>query len=97
MKFPVGTGFDLTSGLVITVVLDDYVLTGTFLGKVEERSCHDEQPIYVNVEEEAEFIFLQLTCALVDEGVLELPIGTIIAINVRKILFLAPNGTCAEM
>lgn len=96
MKFPKGKGFDLAGGLVITVVLEDYALTGTFLGAIEERSCHDDSPIHVTVEveEDVEFILLQLTCPLeVDDGP-EFDVGTIIAINVQKILFIAPGGTC---
>jgi hypothetical protein len=97
MKFPKGKGFDLAGGLVITVVLDDQVLTGTFLGGSEDRHC-DDPPIIVNVtvDEDPEFILLQLTCALEVDDRPEFPVGTIIAINVREILFVAPNGTCEE-
>jgi len=97
MKFPKGKGFDLAGGLVITVVLDDYALTGTFLGGIEERKYVDP-PINVNVqvEEEVEFILLQLTCCVeVNDGP-KLQVGTIIAVNVQKILFIAPGGTCEE-
>ncbi|MBP2628145.1 MAG: hypothetical protein H6Q68_2856 [Firmicutes bacterium] len=97
MKFPIGKGFDLSGGILITVVLDEYALTGTFLGGSEERH-HDAQPIHVNVEveEETEFILLQLTCPLEVEDGPDFPIGTIIAINVQKILFIAPGGVCVE-
>lgn len=96
MKFPEGKGFDLAGGLIITVVLDDYALTGTFLGGIDERSCHDDRPIVVNVEEETEFILLQLTCPLEVEDGPDFSVGTIIAINVEKILFIAPGGTCED-
>ena len=95
MKFPKGKGFDLAGGLIITVVVDEYALTGTFLGESEDRH-HDDPPIIVNVNEDPEFILLQLTCALKVDDRLEFPVGTIIAINVREILFVAPNGTCEE-
>jgi len=96
MKIPKGKGFDIASGLTITVVLEEYTLIGTFLERIKERSCHDDPPIHVNVKvtEEPEFILLQLTCPLkVDRGI-ELPVGTIIAINVQQILFIAIIGTC---
>jgi len=97
MKFPKGKGFDLAGGLIITVVLDDYALTGTFLGGVEERH-HDDPLIHVNaqVEDATEFILLQLTCSLEVEDGPGFPIGTIIAINVQEVLFIAPGGTCDE-
>ena len=95
MKFPKGQGFDLAGGLVITVVLDDHVLTGTFLGESEDRH-HDDPPIIVNVtvDEDPEFILLQLTCELELKHGPDFPIGTIIAVNVQEILFIAPGGTC---
>jgi len=95
MKIPKGKGFDLASGLLITVVLDDYVLTGTFLGGIEDRH-HNDPPIQVNVEEETEFILLQLTCELEVEYRPEFPVGTIVAISVGKILFIIPGGECED-
>jgi len=96
MKFPKNKGFDLAGGLVITVVLEDYALTGTFLGEIEDRSCHNDSTIDVTVEEEVEFILLQLTCPLEVEDGPDFSVGTIIAINVQKILFIAPGGTCED-
>ena len=96
MKFPKGKGFDLSGGLVITVVLDAHVLTGTFLGEIDSRH-HGDPPIKVNanVNLEQEFILLQLTCELALEDGPEFPVGTIIAINVQEIQFIVPSGTCA--
>jgi len=98
MKFPKGKGFDLAGGLIITVVLDDYAVTGTFLGASGDRHHDDLPPIHVDVrvEVEEEFILLQLTCPVKVERGVELPVGTIIAINVRQILFIAPGGTCED-
>lgn len=97
MKFPKGKGFDLAGGLVITVVLEDHVLTGTFLGEINDRH-HDDPPINVNVnvDVEPEFILLQLTCELDLEDGPEFPVGTIVAINVQEIQFIVPGGTCEE-
>jgi len=94
MKFPREQGFDLIGGLVITVVLEDYPLTGRFLGEFEDRHCHDDAPTIVNVNRETEFILLQLVCPVDVENGPDFPIGTIIAINVDRILFIAPGGTC---
>lgn len=97
MKFPKGKGFDLAGGLVITVVLEDHVLTGTFLGEINDRH-HDDPPINVNVnvDVEPEFILLQLTCELDLEDGPDFPVGTIVAINVQEIQFIVPGGTCEE-
>ena len=97
MKIPKGKGLDLTGGLVITVVLEDHVLTGTFLGEFEHRDRKD-CPINVNVQVdvEPEFILLQLTCELELEDGPEFPVGTIVAINVQEIQFILPGGTCEE-
>lgn len=91
MKYPKGKGFDLTGGLIVTVVLENYSLTGTFLGEIESRYCKDS-PMYVN--EESEFILLQLTCPVYVENGPDFLIGTIIAVNVEQILFIAPGGIC---
>jgi hypothetical protein len=96
MRFPKEQGFDLIAGLVITVVLEDYSLTGRFLGEFDDRHCHehDEAPTIVNVNRETEFILLQLVCPVDVEDGPDFPIGTIIAINVDRILFIAPGGSC---
>jgi hypothetical protein len=72
-------------------------LTGTFLGGIEDRHCNEPSiHVDVQVENEAEFILLQLTrCLEVYHGP-DFPVGTIIAINVQKILFIAPGGTSRE-
>ncbi len=92
MKYPKGKGFDLTGGLIITVILEEYSLTGTFLGEIENRYC--KEPTHVSVQEDSEFILLQLTCPVDVINGPEFPIGTIIAINVEQILFIAPGGIC---
>jgi len=98
MKFPKGKGFDLAGGLSITVALDDYTLIGTYLGGVGDRHHDDPPPIHVDVQvnEEAEFILLQLSCCLKVDHKTELPVGTIIAINVQQILFIGPGVACEE-
>jgi len=103
MKFPKGKGFDVSAGLVISVILDDYeALIGTFLGEIEERHHHDDeccQPPKVEVkailEDDPEFILLQLTCCFRKHD-LEIPVGTIVAINVDQILFIVPGSLCED-
>jgi hypothetical protein len=98
MKFPKGKGFDLAGGLVITVVLEDVILTGTFLGEIEERH-HDEPiicpPAVVNVDLDPEFILLQLVCDVRIDG-REFEEGTIVAVNVEQIQFIAAGGECQK-
>jgi hypothetical protein len=89
MKYLKGKGFDLSCGLVVVVVVEQYSLTGTFLGEIEDRHCKDN-PIDVNVNRESEFILLQLTCPLDVENVPYIPVGTIVAINVEKNFLLLP-------
>lgn len=101
MRFPKNQGFDLIHGLVITVVLDDDIsLTGRFLGEIGDRG-HDHcgqslQPINVNVDVDSEFILLQLVCEFEGDDIPEFDVGTIVAINVNKILFIAPGGECED-
>jgi hypothetical protein len=68
------------------------------LGEFEDRHCKDHEcpPTIVNVNRETEFILLQLVCAVDVEDGPDFPIGTIIAINVDRILFIAPGGTCED-
>lgn len=94
MRIPRQQGFDLIGGLVITVVLSEYALTGRFLGEFDDRHCHSDSPTIVNVNRENEFILLQLVCPVDIETRADLPIGTIIAVNVDRILFIAPGGEC---
>lgn len=96
MKFPKEQGFDIIRGLVLTVVLSEYSLTGRFLGGLEDRHCHDDSPTIINVNRENEFILLQLLCSVDVEDGPDFPAGTIIAINVDRILFIAPGGTCED-
>jgi len=97
MKFPKGHDFDLIGGLVITVFLEDNLsLTGTFLAEIEDRHHDDPTPIHVNVEEEAEFILLQLTCPFCAPGLPFLPVNTIVAVNVEQILFISPGQECVK-
>lgn len=94
MKFPKGKGFDINSSLVITVVTnEEFVFTGTFLGELEERG---DTPIFVDVDVnvETEFILLQLTCPFNVRHIPELPVGTIVAVNVAEIIFIAPISEC---
>ncbi len=88
MNFPKGKGFDLVCGLVITVVLDDFVrLTGTFLGEIREKHHHKR------CDEFHEFILIQLTCPVCEKNGPEIPEGTFCSINVDKIQFIFP-GRC---
>lgn len=105
MRIPKGKGFDLAGGLIITVVLDDITLIGTFLGEIEgekEQRHHDEPiicppaKVEVNLQEDPEFILLQLVCdADIDDGP-EIEQGTIVAVNTNKIQFIAPGGECGS-
>jgi len=91
VKFPKGKGFDLACGVVITVVLDAVVdnelvrLTGTFLGEIEEKHRHR------SFESCHEFILIQLTTPFCDRSGLEVPEGTLVAINACEILFIIPG------
>lgn len=96
MKFPKGKGFDLATGVVVTVVLaktvhDELVtLTGTFLGETEERNHHRK------VDNFHEFILIQLTCPFCEKGGPEIPEGTFVAINIEQILFAIPGKKCHD-
>ena len=86
MKFPKGRGFNLVNGLVVTVVLDDFVsLTGIFLGEIQEKNHHRK------CEDFNEFILIQLTCPVCVKKEQEVPAGTFCAINVEKIQFIFPG------
>lgn len=87
MNFPKGKGFDLVCGLVITVVLDNFMLTGTFLGEIRERHHHKR------CDEFHEFILIQLTCPVCEKNGPEIPEGTFCSINVDKIQCIFP-GRC---
>lgn len=97
MRFPKNKGFDLISDLVITVELEEITLIGTFLGEIEERHNHGgNQPKNVTVDEYLEFILLQLVCEVEIHDGPKIPVGTIVAINLDQILFIAPGGECDE-
>lgn len=99
MKFPKRKGFELHCGLVITAVLDNgFSLTGTFLGEIEERH-HDPiicppSPVNVHVDNDSEFIFLQLKCPFCAPDLPYIPEETIVAVNVAQILFIFLGGEC---
>lgn len=96
MKFPKGKGFDLASGVVVTVVLNTVVhdelvtLTGTFLGETEEKHHHKR------FNDFHEFILIQLTCPFCEKGGPEIPEGTLVAINIEQILFTIPGKKCHD-
>lgn len=96
MKFPKGKGFDLACGVVITVVLDAVVhnelvrLTGTFLGEIDEKHHHRRSECC------HEFILIQLTSPFCDRSGLEVPEGTLVAVNLCEILFIIPGRKCPE-
>jgi hypothetical protein len=96
VKFPKGKGFDLACGVVITVVLDAMVhnelvrLTGTFLGEIDEKHHHRR------FECCHEFILIQLTAPFHDRSDLEIPEGTLVAINLSEILFIIPGRKCHD-
>lgn len=98
MEFPKGKGFDITCGVVITVVLDTVVhdslvrLTGTFLGGKEERRHHRHRRHRCIHES----ILIQLTCPFCERHGAEIPEGTIVAINVSEILFIVPGRKCHD-
>jgi len=86
MKFPKGRGFNLVNGLVVTVILDDFVsLTGIFLGEIQEKDHHRK------CDDFNEFILIQLTCPVCVRKEQEVPEGTFCAINVDKIQFIFPG------
>jgi hypothetical protein len=100
MKFPKGKGFDLSGGLVLTIVLDDgFTLTGRFLGEAERKlSGNNNCPSpHHGVDNEAEFILLQLTESVITSCKFRevlFPEGSVIAINVDQILFIGPGINC---
>jgi len=86
MRFPKGRGFNLVNGLVVTVVLDDFVsLTGIFLGEIQEKDHHRK------CDELNEFILIQLTYPVCVRQEKEIAEGTFCAINVDKIQFIFPG------
>lgn len=92
MRLPKGLGFDIACGLVVTVVLDDFVsLTGTFLGEVQEKHHHHRK-----CDDLREFILIQLTSPLCRMKDQKIPEGTFCAINVDKIQFIFPGVKCPE-
>ncbi len=96
MRFPKGKGFDLTGGLLITVVVDDVILIGTFLGATgDERHYQEYPPVHVDLkcDNDPEFFLLQLKCGVLVESI-DFPKGTIIAINVNRVQFIAIGGEC---
>jgi hypothetical protein len=95
MRIPKGKGFDLACGLLITVVLEDVILIGTFLGEFGDERSAQRPPTHVNLrcDNDPKFFLLQLTCdALVDS--VEFDAGTIVAINVNEVQFIAIGGEC---
>lgn len=96
MKFPKGKGFDLACGVVVTVVLDAVVhnelvrLTGTFLGEIDDKHHHRKPECC------QEFILIQLTTPFRDRSGLEIPEGTLVAINLCEILFIIPGRKCHD-
>lgn len=96
MRIPKGKGFDLAGGLTITVVLDDVILVGTFLGAFEDQRHHKECPpvcVDLKCDNAPEFFLLQLKCSTFVEST-EFPRGTIVAINVNQVQFIALGGEC---
>lgn len=95
MKIPNGKGFDLTCGLLITVVLEDVVLIGTFLGEFGDERSVKCPPVHVDLkcDNAPEFFLLQLTCSVLVDSV-EFDIGTIVAINVNEVQFITVGGEC---
>ncbi|MBC8015505.1 MAG: hypothetical protein H7X79_07160 [Sporomusaceae bacterium] len=92
MKFPKGLGFDIVCGLVVTVVLDDFVsLTGTFLGEVQEKHHHHRK-----CNDLHEFILIQLTSSICGRKEQIIPEGTFCAINIDKIQFIFPGVKCPD-
>lgn len=100
MKFPKGKGFDLSGGLVLTIVLDDgFTLTGRFLGEAERKySANNNSPSAHNmVDNEVEFILLQLTESVITSCKYRevlFPQGSVIAVSVDQILFIGPGINC---
>lgn len=94
MNFPKGKGFDLTCGLTITVVLKGVILIGTFLGARGDERHHNECPeIGVKCDNDPEFFLLQLTCDVLVDSV-EFVSGTIVAVNLNEVQFIAIGGEC---
>jgi hypothetical protein len=93
MRFPTGKGFDLACDMVVTVVLDNVTLIGTFLGEIEERHHDDPTYVDVDVDNEDEFILLKLLHDVEINNV-ETKEGTIVAVNIGQIQFIAPGGEC---
>ncbi len=96
MRIPKGKGFDLAGGLVITVVLEDVVLIGTFLGAFGDERHHQECPpvcVDLKCDNDPEFFLLQLKCGVLVESI-DFPRGTVVAINVNRVQFIALGGEC---
>ena len=92
MKFPKGLGFDIACGLVVTIILDDFVsLTGTFLGEIQEKHHHHRK-----CNDLHEFILIQLTSPIDGRKEQKIPEGTFCAINVDKIQFIFPGVKCPD-
>lgn len=96
MKLPKGKGFDLACGVVVTIVLDRVLhdelvtLTGRFLGETEDKHHHKKFDGF------HEFILIQLTYPFCEKGGLEIPEGTLVAINIEQILFVIPVKKCHD-
>lgn len=108
-KFP--KGLDFAGGAVVTLVLCDWQqLTGRFIGVFEDREKYDgpefkdyRQPIdiEVEVEDDREFVILQLTepagvvtltsATLLTSGLLIPPIATGLTLGITSTTF--PAGT----
>jgi hypothetical protein len=95
MKIPKGKGFDITCGLLITVVLEDVILVGTFLGEFGDERSLKCPPVHVDLkcDSDPEFFLLQLTCDVLVDSV-EFSSGTIVAINLNEVQFIAIGGDC---
>jgi hypothetical protein len=95
MRIPQGKGLDLACGLLITVVLEDVILIGTFLGEFGDERSTKCPPTHVDVkcDDDPEFFLLQLTCDVFVDSV-EFDAGTIVAVNVNKVQFIAIGGNC---
>jgi len=109
MKIPKGTGFDLAGGFTITLILSGgYFLVGTFLGVIDDERDYGDKtkficpPTKVKIENEvefadgAEFILLQLVCPFSVTGLPFFATGTIVAVDVEQVLFIATGTSCAD-
>jgi hypothetical protein len=95
MRIPKGKGCDLACGLLITVVLEDVILVGTFLGEFGDERSAQRPPTHVNLrcDNDPEFFLLQLTCDVLVDSV-EFDAGTIVAVNVNEVQFITIGGEC---